>query len=164
MKTLYLVRHADAVDTSVGVVDFDRWLSERGRGQACAVAEQLANELSRPDAIVSSPAARAVETARTFAQALGHNPDQILLKDGLYTVMKPMSLVRIIRQLDDTFATVMMFGHNPSLSDLAAVLVDGYRQQLAKVGVLGIQFDAERWNAVSARSGEVCLDFAPARV
>jgi phosphohistidine phosphatase len=77
--------------------------------------------------------------------------------------MKPASLVRIIRHMDDAFGSVMMFGHNPSLSELASVLVDGYAQDIPKAGVLGIQFDVDRWNAVAARHGEVCLDEAPAR-
>jgi phosphohistidine phosphatase len=76
--------------------------------------------------------------------------------------MKPASLVRIIRHTDDAYDSAMMFGHNPSLSDLASVLVDGYEQDIPKTGVVGIQFDVDRWNAVVARSGEVCLDLAPA--
>jgi phosphohistidine phosphatase len=60
MKTLYLVRHAEAVDKNAGIVDFDRRLTPKGQRQARAVAEQLVHEMTRPDALVSSPAARAL--------------------------------------------------------------------------------------------------------
>lgn len=64
-RTLYLVRHGDYLpgETEDGL---GRGLSERGRRQAGHVAELLADR--RLDAIHSSPAPRALETARIIAE------------------------------------------------------------------------------------------------
>jgi probable phosphoglycerate mutase len=71
---LHVVRHADAVPESDGAFkvydDYEAHpLSQRGRAQAEAVAERLAE--SRVAAVYSSPVRRAYETAEAIAAAAG---------------------------------------------------------------------------------------------
>lgn len=78
MTTIYLIRHGETPTT--GKVLPGRapglHLSERGRGQAEAVAMQLA----RVDAVYASPLERARETA---APTCEHLQKELLLDDGL---------------------------------------------------------------------------------
>ena len=56
MKTLYLVRHAKAIPGDVGVNDFKRPLSKRGKDDAQAMGKRLYQKGISPDLCVSSPA------------------------------------------------------------------------------------------------------------
>jgi phosphohistidine phosphatase len=65
---LFLVRHAHA---DPGEPDESRPLSERGRAEVKALAERLASHATPPRLILTSPLARAQETAETVARAVG---------------------------------------------------------------------------------------------
>jgi broad specificity phosphatase PhoE len=65
---LILVRHAEPVRHQVAAGSADPGLHERGRVQAEALARWLSRE--HIEAVVHSPARRAVETARPLAEAL----------------------------------------------------------------------------------------------
>jgi 2,3-bisphosphoglycerate-dependent phosphoglycerate mutase len=71
-----LVRHADCYDGDIASGDDDPALSERGREQAQRLAERL-NRLTY-DAIYTSPARRAVETARSISPEV--RPDERLVE------------------------------------------------------------------------------------
>jgi phosphohistidine phosphatase len=62
---LYLIRHAEAEELgTAGIVrDFDRPLTAKGRAQARALAEALANRHLTVDAVAASPLVRAHQTA-----------------------------------------------------------------------------------------------------
>src|SRR5262249_48693239 len=68
MKVM-LIRHAHGVDGASGG-DAARWLTEKGRGVARKVGERLRDDGHEPDAIVTSPLVRAVQTAELVARGL----------------------------------------------------------------------------------------------
>ena len=70
MKTILLMRHAKAEPGVPGQKDFDRPLAERGDEDALRMGRALAKMGEVPDAIVSSPAARAKQTAEAAARAI----------------------------------------------------------------------------------------------
>ncbi len=119
MKRLYVLRHADAEAPGDGVQDFDRPLSGRGRLNALRVGRAMAARGERPALALCSPAARARETLERLddaaAQAV-HRLDEEFYLAGL------AQLHGILTQLDDTFATVLLVGHNPGLAALVAFL------------------------------------------
>src|SRR3712207_5888351 len=63
MKTLYLMRHASPSPRGPGLEDFDRPLSSRGREEAPRVGEFIREQKPKVDLMISSPAARARQTA-----------------------------------------------------------------------------------------------------
>jgi phosphohistidine phosphatase len=65
---LFLVRHAHA---DPGDPDELRKLSERGRNEARALAERMATHATPPALVLTSPLARARETADAIADRLG---------------------------------------------------------------------------------------------
>ena len=119
MKRLFVLRHADAEAPSNGVQDFDRPLSGRGRLNALRVGRAMAARGERPALALCSPAARARETLERLddaaAQAV-HRLDEEFYLAGL------AQLHGILTQLEDTFATVLLVGHNPGLAALVAFL------------------------------------------
>jgi phosphohistidine phosphatase len=156
MKRLVLVRHATAVDVGPKGSDFHRRLKKRGRREAAIMADRIAVALGTSDALVSSPADRAIETARVFAGRLGFT-GQIIVREHLYGGLLPEEFLHIVRELDDTHDTVMVFGHDPSFSEFASYLVAGFKELIPKAGVVAIDVDRKSWNDVSPGDGIVAL-------
>ena len=70
MLLLTLVRHAKSSWDNPALADFDRPLNARGERDAPRMAQHVRRALGIPDRIVSSPALRALTTARVFAETL----------------------------------------------------------------------------------------------
>ena len=68
MKTLILIRHAKSSWDAPGMSDSERPLNERGKKDAPEMAKRLRKRGLKIDAFVSSPAERALRTARYFAK------------------------------------------------------------------------------------------------
>jgi phosphohistidine phosphatase len=109
---LLLWRHADAAD---GSPDLARPLTERGHGEARAVAGWLRKRLPSGLRVLSSPARRARETAA----ALGL-PVEVL--DELAPVAAPSALITAAGWPDASHA-VLIVGHQPTLGETAAALL-----------------------------------------
>jgi phosphohistidine phosphatase len=116
---IFLVRHGDAVPEEDAGSDRDRWLSPRGREAARVLARLLRSLPVEPDAIVSSPLPRAVQTAELLAQGL----------DYLHAIrslrcLEPAAHPRVAA--DAVLAagsTVIAVGHSPSIMSLGAHLL-----------------------------------------
>jgi len=111
---LILWRHAEAEE---GENDLARELTPKGHKQAARVAEWLLQRLPSRFALISSPAARAQQTA----EALGI-PVKIA-KD-----IAPGAAVSAILKVagwPDHKGTVVLVGHQPDLGHAAAFLVSG---------------------------------------
>jgi phosphohistidine phosphatase len=162
MKTLYLVRHAKAVSQELGVNDFKRSLSKQGRDDAMAMSERLSQKGIAPDLLISSPADRALETAHIFAKQFGYPVQRILLKDEIYD--EDADVIReILKTLDNTSRIVMLFGHEPALSQLAGFLLQETEMELRKTGVFGISLDISGWQKLAAQTGTLQVSDFPVR-
>lgn len=155
MKTLFLVRHSKAVTRKANLPDFRRALVKAGEKKSMSMAKKLKKEGVLPDLIISSTANRALETAHLFAQNLDYPTHEILVKDALYNEMSPEALLYLVRQVDDKFRSIMLFGHNPAFTDFASYLVRGFDQDIPKTGIVGIQFRKDSWKDISKGSGKL---------
>lgn len=112
-----LLRHAKAVDKPSGMADFDRPLTGKGEGQADRIGRLLAHRDLHPDVIVSSPAARALQTAQRAAVGLGIPAKDIRTDPRIYEA-SPMVLAEILAGLE-SHRRPMLVGHNPGFEQLA---------------------------------------------
>ena len=117
MKTLFLIRHAKSSWDDTTLPDKDRPLNDRGRRDAPKMGERLAKRNVKPDLILSSPAVRALRTAEIIAKKLDYRR-KIVVNEQLYAVGAD-DLLDVIHQLGDKVERVMLFGHNPELTELA---------------------------------------------
>ena len=69
MRRLILFRHAKTETRSQAGDDFSRRLTDRGRSEAALMGSVLSEAWYRPDLVLVSPAARAVETWDGMADA-----------------------------------------------------------------------------------------------
>src|SRR6058998_2876755 len=118
MKTLFLIRHAKSSRDDPTLADKDRPLNDRGKRDAPRMGKRLAKRDVKPDLILSSPAARALETAQIIAKKLDYKRKNILVDDRLYAVGAD-ELLDVLRKLGDEVECAMVVGHNPELTELA---------------------------------------------
>jgi phosphohistidine phosphatase len=118
-RTLVVVRHAKS-DWSNAVPDDERPLAERGRRDAPAIGRWLDEHVPQVDLVVCSPAKRARQTWQLAAAGLDPEPP-VRHDDRIYTA-SPEGLLGVIDELPDEAGTVVLVGHNPSLTDLVTLL------------------------------------------
>src|SRR3982751_2383262 len=71
MKTLFLLRHAKSSWSDTNLADFDRPLNDRGQRTAPQMGELMKSRRYLPAVVISSPAARARNTAELASEAAG---------------------------------------------------------------------------------------------
>ena len=143
MKTLFLVRHAKSSRDPPGLPDEDRPLAGRGERDAPQMGRRLAKRDVEPDLILSSPASRALATAKLFAAKLHYKPKRIVVDRRLYPG-RLEELLTMIEELDDELDSVMLFGHNPALLRLAHRLSLTVAR-LPTCAVAELVFDTRSW-------------------
>jgi len=154
-KTLYVVRHAEAIGKVKGIPDFERSLVPKGVKGASTVARRLRKAGVGAQYLVSSPANRALETAHIFAQRFGIPNENVILKSGMYDDASAETLLSMLREIPDSIDTALIFGHDPSFSEFTTELVSGYEASLPKGAVAGILLPAAMWREISIGSGKL---------
>ena len=135
---LHLLRHAHAGDPGKWAGSDDlRPLSEKGRRQAEELGLLLASAGFAPDAILSSPKLRALDTARLVAAPLGL---QVRVADGLAGGLEIDALEAILDSSGDP-SRPLLVGHDPDFSTLAAQLVGLPDLPLRKGSLVRIDID-----------------------
>jgi phosphohistidine phosphatase len=163
MKTIILVRHAKSSWKDSRLKDFDRPLNKRGKRDAPFMGKKLKDRQVMPDLILSSPAKRAKKTAASIAEEIGYPKKKIRYDDKLYH-SGAQALLEIMRNQDDGQGTIMLFGHNPDLGDLAEMLLKGDPvYTIPTTGVYCIRFAVPRWKDVREGKGETVFFDYPKR-
>lgn len=144
MKHLYLIRHAKSSWDSKTLSDFDRPLNERGNLTAPLMAELLKNQGVQPDLLISSPAKRAISTCNYFADILNYPLEKIQQELTIYEAVVD-DLYKIIHSIDEKFNTVLMFGHNPSISYFIDQYINDYLPEVPTCGISILNLKVENW-------------------
>ncbi|HEY7034602.1 MAG TPA: histidine phosphatase family protein [Thermomicrobiales bacterium] len=157
MKTLLILRHAKAQpDSPQG--DWSRDLAERGRRDAPKMGNLIRERIGPPDAIVSSDAHRARQTAELAAAAIGFDAaivfDHAIYDGGL------ADLTGVVQSLPQTAGTVLLVGHNPGMEALVAYL-SGTEVRLPTAGLAHLALDVDRWVDAGERSGRLVVSYTP---
>ena len=163
MRTLFLIRHAKSSWDNPGLRDFNRPLNERGLHDAPLMAHLLAKQGIKPDLLVSSPAKRAITTALFFAEAFDVEGDAVVQEQDIYEAAL-MDILRIVSQLPDTAQVVLLFGHNPTLTDVANRFSEKYIDNIPTCGIVQIVSDEESWQAFDEANATVRRCFFPKEV
>jgi phosphohistidine phosphatase len=148
MRTLYITRHAKSDWTDPELDDFHRGLNQRGLRDAPFMANAFAQRNEPVDLLLSSTAVRALMTAHQFAKALGRDKDVVVEERGLYLADLP-SLIKRVNTLPDTAERVMLFGHNPGLSDLVEYLGDADLGELPTCAIVRLDLLIGSWSEAS---------------
>jgi phosphohistidine phosphatase len=135
---LYFLRHADAGDPEAWTrPDAERPLSPKGRRQAERLGRHLAALGFEPDAILTSPKVRAAETAEIVGEALGRDATVV---DGLAGPLDIEDLAEILAD-QSSARRIVVVGHDPDFSELAAEIVGAPEVALKKGALARIDLD-----------------------
>jgi phosphohistidine phosphatase len=142
---LLLVRHADAGDhdPSQWPDDRDRPLTDKGRKVQRRVSRALGERKLTPTLVLTSPWARAAQTAEVLATELGLDHAPVPTENLAATP----DLIRLADDIGEpgSDAIVALVGHSPWMEELAALLLTdsmtGLRVDYPKSGVMGIDLE-----------------------
>lgn len=144
MKTLILVRHAKSSWAEIGLSDFERPLNDRGKKDAPEMAKRIANRKIAIDLLVSSPAKRARKTANIFAETLLMDPKQIQFVPELY-LAGVHDFERVVKSIDDQYQSVVIFSHNPGITEFANSLTPVRIDDMPTCAVYAMTSNSSSW-------------------
>jgi phosphohistidine phosphatase len=131
VSQLTILRHAKSSWTDTGQADRERPLAPRGRKGARRLAVYLRDQGIRPDLVLCSPAARAIETLELVRPGLGEGVD-VQVEEALYGA-GARELVERLQRLPESIGWAMLVGHNPGLQQLVVLLArDGPLRERAR--------------------------------
>lgn len=151
-----LVRHGKATHGFSEKSDFDRKLTASGRRDATVMALKIKEKEFFPELLISSPAARALETAVQFAEVWA-SPADVIKRDISIYEADTKSLLNVVVNIDDTLDKVALFGHNPGITDLANYLTGAEGPDMPTSAVVWIEFPVEEWKYISQETGTILL-------
>ncbi len=162
MKTLYLVRHAKSSWKDASLADIDRPLNKRGLRDAPFMGTLLKGRGVEPDRLVSSPANRALSTAKFFAASLDYPKEAIDEVADIYEA-DSSTIFRVVRDFDNAWSTVLLFGHNPTFTTVANRFGDEYIANVPTCGIVRVDADIASWKDFSEKSGELTAFYYPSQ-
>lgn len=153
MKRLILVRHGHSIRLS-GQTDFERPLTKVGYDEALKAAEHLNSKAYHVDAIFSSHADRALETARIIFDQ-DEKIDEINIQEQLYNCSEE-TLLSFLQGIDNSLSSVIIVGHNPAITSIITKFKINFdRSKLVSAlnyevtaKVVTIEFESHHWNGI----------------
>ncbi len=146
MKTLVVIRHAKSSWEEAGQDDFDRPLNDRGKKDGPDMAKRLKDKDLKIDLFVSSPAKRALRTARYFAEEYKVDKKDILLVDELYHSAVPDTFHKEIEGVNDKHEVIALFSHNPGITDFVNTLSAVHVDNMPTSAVFAVSADTDKWS------------------
>jgi len=157
MKRLILVRHGKS-SWEHELTDDKRPLIKRGIKDGEFIAKTFEKFFNKPATVWSSPAVRALETAKIFKEKLQIEDQDFIIRTGLYTFDKN-DLLKQIESCDSQVQTLMVFGHNPAMTGLVNQLGNKYFENIPTTGLTVIDFETESWKEL--KKGKTILNLFP---
>lgn len=162
MKNLILIRHAKSSWDDPALSDRERPLNKRGKKDAPELGLLLKAKGLLPDLILSSPAKRALKTAKMIADEIDYPKKRIEVREELYE-QGVKTLIELIGELDEGLERVFLIGHNPDLTDLANRLTAANIDNVPTCGMVSVVFSMTRWKQCALQGGRLALFERPVK-
>lgn len=145
MKTLLLIRHAKSSWDDITQKDFDRPLNERGKHDAPLMAKRLRKEKDvELDVIISSPAKRAIETSKYFAEEFDIKKKHVQQISNLYEPTIE-AFFDSINNIDDDLKHVALVAHNPGITAFANLLTNARIDDMPTCSIFALKILNSKW-------------------
>jgi phosphohistidine phosphatase len=159
MKSILVLRHAKSNRKDPDLTDHDRPLNKRGKRDAPRMGRLLKKEHLVPDAIISSTAMRARDTAEAVAKASGYTGD-ITFNRSLYAA-GPQAYIDALHDLSDDYVRVLTIGHNPGLEELVEMLT-GEIHLMPTCSMVHVKLSVDKWSDIDNKiKGQVAEIWRP---
>ncbi|MEI6821709.1 MAG: histidine phosphatase family protein [Bacteroidota bacterium] len=147
MKTVYLMRHAKSTWEFPELKDEERPLIEKGIRRTKKIIRFLNIKNVKPDIIISSHAVRAQETAKLMAEGLDCPLNEIVIDEKVYE-SNIENLFNIVYGIPNDKNTLIMIGHNPTITNFANYFLTEYVDYMPTSAVVCVEFDTDKWNEI----------------
>lgn len=144
MKTLYIVRHAKSSWDFPDLPDVGRPLLEKGISNTNKIIKELNEKGVKIDMLVSSHAKRAFETAKLIAKGIFFPVEKIEVSRNIYQVNRD-EIFNVIFSQNDEMDSLMIVGHNPTLTQFANIFLEEQIDLLPTSGIVSIDFETDKW-------------------
>ncbi len=138
------MRHAKSSHEDLTIKDFDRPLNKRGKLDAPFMGKLINQKGILFQEIISSPAIRAIATARLFCDG-GRYPFQKVKLDASLYLASTRNLLSVIKSLNEKIESVLLIGHNPGLTDLSNYLSDTPIDNIPTGGIVELLYNKKSW-------------------
>lgn len=159
MKSLYLMRHGKAEAYGNGA-DADRQLAKKGEEQARKMGTYFRQHGIKPALVVSSHATRAVTTVSIMVSELNIPVKEIKIYDFIYH-KDADALHDFILDLDDSVDSVLLVGHNPTVSDFVNHFIQPQTEGLPTGALAAIKFNTKSWKEISKHTVQSSVILLP---
>lgn len=163
MKILYLVRHAKSSWEDPSLDDIDRPLKKSGVNDAYIMGAFLKERNIFPELLMSSPAVRALSTAVIFTNQLKIPTEKLRIYREVYE-SSPGHILHIIRQISPAIKSIMVFGHDPSLTNLFMLITGKSLEKIPTSAVASISMSIERWDEIAPAGGNLDFFYKPKEI
>ncbi|MFN7114847.1 MAG: SixA phosphatase family protein [Alphaproteobacteria bacterium] len=167
MKTLYLLRHAEAEGgSSLADGDHGRVLSARGRAEGREVGRFMKERGMVPEFILASDALRTMSTARLVAEEIfGDRKSPVTSRFDRTLYLAPAdALLGHVQDVTGKLDRLLLVAHNPGTMELAlhlagaeALAFDGFPPATLAV----FETDADDWALMDAGNTRLAAHFTP---
>lgn len=152
MKSLTLIRHAKTERDSTSGRDFDRRLIKRGQEDSKRMGEEFRKLGLEFDLVLSSPAARAAETAELAGLTSRFD-------ERIYDAASS-ELLAIVQSVDNEIERLAMVGHNPGFERLASRLI-GQIVEMPTGSLVEVEIPVDRWAELDDGNGRLVRFIKP---
>ena len=152
-KQLYLLRHARTLERQPDEKDIDRILTPIGFQNANRMGMLFKNKKAKPDIIISSRAIRTQQTAESIAEHVSYDFNKVHINNEVYEA-SVRTLLSVINNFKEEWKTVILIGHNPSISYLAEYITGEPIGNMSTCGLVSVQFKLDSWSEVSEGNGD----------
>ena len=157
MKNLFLLRHCEANHFEENKSDHEKQLNENGRKCARLLKNWFEKNNIVLDYILTSSANRTLTTANII---FSDYENKIYQKKELY-LCDYKDILKELKILDNNFNSVIIVGHEPSISESLKFLISYCRPDLEYVtksfyptgGLSVINFNITNWNKIEEKTG-----------
>jgi phosphohistidine phosphatase len=114
------------------------------------MGKRLKEKNIHPDLLLSSPAKRALSTCKRIAKALSYPKDSIKAEDKLYHASDD-AILAVVQAIKDKHNNVIIFGHNPGLTDFVNSLMSEERdiENIPTAGIVAFTFNINSWSQLT---------------
>jgi phosphohistidine phosphatase len=142
-RKLFIIRHGKSSWESI-VDDIDRPLTERGVRNSYDMAKCLMDSAMVPEAIYTSPAARAQHTANIMSRIWKVKDEDIHTRADLY-LPEVNEIGEVIFEIPDSYMSAAIFGHNPGFTQFVNRFMSQPLENLPTAGIVVLNLEMDSW-------------------
>lgn len=143
-RNLILIRHTKSNRDNPLLSDFDRPIVKERMDDPKNMARHLKSLGLSPDLILCSPAKRTRQTGEIFCHGLKYEVSKVIYDQRLYE-SSAEEYLGVIRETDSAVKTLILVGHNPSITNLANTFIKQKIQHVPTTGVVWIELHHPDW-------------------